>query len=490
MPRGVPIDLLRSVTSRDIAEWPEFDLGSLTVVPARRAVRGPAGERSLQPQIMLVLACLVRAGDSVVPRRALFEQCWGSAPVGDDSLNRAITAIRRILAEVGADDLTVETIPRTGYRLVIKAPAPPASGPLSEAAQAAYDCWRTGAPRPDEAEIAALARALQGSRDAREWGVLALSLRKAAEYAEADECAAYVQRCEGAARRALRGDPSEPHARVALIGLAPLYGNWTAARAGLLAVLADHPGNPPARHELAVLEMATGRPSAAVPLIEGLLAEDGYAATFHYKRMYHLWTLGELHAAEHAAARALQLWPRHPAIWSARFWMLLHTGRADQALRMVEDTGSRPAMPEPAIVFFAQIARAVAAAQAGTLGEEALSAFTARCVGAAASGAAQAVAALLGLCAVDAIAAAFTVARGYYLGEGAAAAPLRRSAHDASITDQHRRVTQPLFIPASARLREDPRFAALCADIGLARYWAEAGVVPDFRSGAAAHCGA
>ena len=39
--------------------------------------------------------------------------------VGDDSLNRAISGVRRVITETGPDLFEIETIPRTGYRLTI-----------------------------------------------------------------------------------------------------------------------------------------------------------------------------------------------------------------------------------------------------------------------------------------------------------------------------------------------------------------------------------
>ena len=41
--------------------------------------------------------------------------------------------------------------------------------------------------------------------------------------------------------------------------------------------------------------------------------------------------------------------------------------------------------------------------------------------------------------------------------------------------------TQWLFMPPLAAVRSDPRFASLCEEIGLARYWRQRGVQPDTR---------
>ena len=118
--------------------------------------------------------------------------------------------------------------------------------------------------------------------------------------------------------------------------------------------------------------------------------------------------------------------------------------------------------------------------QASSLSKQDLASHIARTIEVAALGPAQTVAALQTLFALDAVDEAFDVARGYYLGQGKSAAPLRWNANDPSITDQHRRVTQLLFTPGAKRMRRDERFLPLCEDIGLASYWDSFGLGPDF----------
>ena len=463
-----------------LAGTADFGLGSVRVSPSRRLLQGPAGERHLQPQVMVVLLCLARQQGEVVSRRALFDSCWGSAPVGDDSLNRTLTALRQALQAIAAADVAIETVPRSGYRLAVEQHADQAGG-LAQALEAAWDCWRLGEPKPDLAEIADLEAILatQGG-GAAEWGLLTLLLRKAVEYADAPDCADLVRRCEQAARKALAHDPDDPNARLALAGLTPLFGNWGAVRNDLAAILKTTPDQPVALHELAVLEMATGRPGAAAAIVDRLLAADGLAATLHYKRMYQLWTLGDPNQAELVAARAMALWPQHPAIWMARFWILLFTGRADQARRMAADASSRAFLPAPLLGFLQRTAELADQIDGGSARSDEVAAHVSAAVGIAARGPAQSVAALMALGALDAAEEAFDVACAYYLGQGRSAAPMRWNAGDPSITDQHRRVTQLLFVPSGQCLRSHPQFARLCDDIGLSAYWERSGITPDF----------
>ena len=105
------------LTTADVAAREDFALGSVTVSPPTRTLRGPGGSTDVEPRIMQVLLVLADAAGQVVTRDTLFARCWGGVFVGDDSLNRAVAALRRAVEAVGGT-FEVETIPRTGYRLV------------------------------------------------------------------------------------------------------------------------------------------------------------------------------------------------------------------------------------------------------------------------------------------------------------------------------------------------------------------------------------
>lgn len=104
----------------DLAKRPDFRLGPLLISPSRRLVEGPAGQSHVEPLVMQVFLLLLDARGEVVTRQELFDQAWGGVMVGDDSLNRAISGVRRIAAEAGDDLFEIETVPRTGYRLAGK----------------------------------------------------------------------------------------------------------------------------------------------------------------------------------------------------------------------------------------------------------------------------------------------------------------------------------------------------------------------------------
>jgi DNA-binding winged helix-turn-helix (wHTH) protein len=461
-----------------LLELPDMRIGAADLSPRSRVLSGPDGRIALNPRTLQLLVVLADASGEVVTRRTIERRCWGVA-VNEDVLNQAVASLRRAARAAGG--LRIETIPRTGYRLVAEAEALAPAPRLAQAATAARTAWRMGIPAPDTDAIAALEAALAQKPDwAEGWGLIALLLRKASEYAEAAECSPFVLRCEAAISHALAIDAAAPDALAARATLPPLFGDWLGTRMRLHDLEQQAGRTIVFLHDFALLEMATGRPSAAAPLIEEALAMDQLAPVLLYKRIYHLWTLGRLQDMDHVADRAMQLWPTHPAIWFARLWSLLGTGRPRAALAQVDDP-ARPDIPLPAL----SLLRSTLDVLANQPHLEALEGPRAEIIGrnlaASTRGPSQALSSMLLLAALGAVDAAFDVARGLYARQGPVVVGLRRNPETPSVTDQHRRVTQALFVPLMAPVREDSRFEALCNEMGLDRYWADGGIEPDFR---------
>lgn len=101
----------------DLARAAPFRLGPLTVEPALRQVTSVTSE-TLEPRVMQVLVALARAEGGIVSRDDLVRQCWEGRIVGDDSINRVISRLRRLAEEGGGGSFRIETITKVGYRLV------------------------------------------------------------------------------------------------------------------------------------------------------------------------------------------------------------------------------------------------------------------------------------------------------------------------------------------------------------------------------------
>ena len=122
----------------DLAAEAPFTLGGLSIRPSTREIVHPGGRETIEPRVMEVLLVLVRAKEEVVSRDRLVEECWEGRAVSEDAINRVISRIRKIAELTGGHDFTLETIPKTGYRLVpagqpvgSPAPSPAASEPAS-----------------------------------------------------------------------------------------------------------------------------------------------------------------------------------------------------------------------------------------------------------------------------------------------------------------------------------------------------------------------
>lgn len=456
---------------------PDFLLGGATISPSMRSIRGAAGQAVVEPRMMQVLVVMAESPGRLVARDDLLARCWNGAVVGDDSLNRVIAGLRRALSTAAGDALRVETIPGSGYALLIA----DESERMAHAIDAGWQSWKLGAPFVDQAALAQLrAAAAAAPTRADVHGMLALILRNGAEYAGPDLCADLVRECEGAAAQALAIDPAQPHARAALIGLPPLFGDWAARRPKLLAALDEKPDDIVAAHDLCMLEMATGRPGAAAAISSRLIAIEPLAATLHYKQIYQLWSTGQTAAMDRVGDRGMTLWPRHPAIWFARLWTLAFTGRVRQAVQQLAEASARPALPPPALATLDLTLSALAEPGDAALHAQAIDGN----LRSAEQGPAQGLAAVIHLAGLGEADAAMRVAEGYLLRRGSVSVGVHKTASDPSITDQHRRVTQMLFLPVTADLRAHPRFLPLCEEMGMAAYWEAAGVTPDFLIGA------
>jgi DNA-binding winged helix-turn-helix (wHTH) protein len=88
------------ITPASLASLPDFRIGEVAISPSRRIVSGLSGQQDVEPRVMQVLVALAQADGAVVTRNSLFDRCWGGTYVGDDSLNRTIAALRRVVAEV------------------------------------------------------------------------------------------------------------------------------------------------------------------------------------------------------------------------------------------------------------------------------------------------------------------------------------------------------------------------------------------------------
>ncbi len=451
---------------------------------------------------MQVLLMLADARGGVVTRDKLIENCWGGQIVGDDAVNRAIAELRRALRETEAA-LSVETIPRVGYRLDFGGdwPEPARSGQGSpwlsrrvlmatgaaSLAVTALAGWRAYTVRrdprvrdlvqrgrlalhdelPDSTQqgIGFFREALRlAPDDAEAWGLLALAQRNASEYAPPEQIAGAVAAVQDAADHALDIDPAQPDALAALALLQPYYGDWLAAEQRLTALHRRFPEQADVTGELAKLMFGVGRATDAATYSRRAVALEPLSPIFQFRLAYHLWTVSGVGAADGAIDRALELWPEHPAVWYARFLIFAGSKRSEQASRMIDSAMAAEILEPRTLTTWRRTCRALRTGKS----TDSVAASAAAMDAARESGS-GCVNAILALNLVDDLDRAFIVSDGYLLRRGPLAPEIGGS--ERAVNDQRWRKTQMLFIPATAPMRADPRFEHLMVNVGLTTYW-------------------
>src|SRR5688500_7016178 len=81
----------------------------------RRLTRGGQAV-TLSDRHFEVLHHLVSHGGALLSKDALVEAAWGDVAVTDNSLEQAVSALRRVLGTTGDGRPLIETVPRRGYR--------------------------------------------------------------------------------------------------------------------------------------------------------------------------------------------------------------------------------------------------------------------------------------------------------------------------------------------------------------------------------------
>jgi len=95
------------------------------IEPSLNRVTGPNGITRLEPKVMLVLVCLADRAGQMVPKDHLFHTVWAHTAVGDDVLTRAVSELRRLFDDDPKQPRVIETIPKSGYRLIASVHAVP-----------------------------------------------------------------------------------------------------------------------------------------------------------------------------------------------------------------------------------------------------------------------------------------------------------------------------------------------------------------------------
>lgn len=487
----------------DLVGIPDFPLASLTVSPSRRTVSRDDEALAVEPRVMQVLVLLARSAGQVVSRQHLFDEIWGGVAVGEDSLNRAIAGVRKALA-LDSDQLDLETIPRTGYRLnvaeqqTVAGRGPSRRAVLTAAAAATAAAAGAGLWFLDDKEDRDFAAVMQRGRerlafrdrslaavdafaraaamrpeDARALGLYAYSQALRTEAAQSTEASVALAEAERATTAAFARDPREPYATLARIILERPMLDFASTEDRLRAVLLGDPGNTEAMFQLWNLLQSTGQSRQALEWVERAVAVDPLAAGNQFPRAQLLWIVGRTAEADRVIDRARQYWPEHPFVRFAQLTILAFTGRPSAALGMLENRATRPQEFTPEALALWRVN--LAALDQRT--PESVDAARRASVAAARRNLQLARFGILALSALNQIDSAFEIANALFA-VGAPASPPGRTG---PVRGTAWRFAPWLFTPPVAAMRADPRFGPLCDAAGLIDYWAKRRVRPDYQ---------
>jgi transcriptional activator of cad operon len=90
---------------------------------------GPVGTERLEPKVMDLLFLLASRPGQAFSKDEIMQRLWPNVVVGDDTLARAVSRLRKALGDNPKTPSFIETLPKRGYRLVVPITAESATGP-------------------------------------------------------------------------------------------------------------------------------------------------------------------------------------------------------------------------------------------------------------------------------------------------------------------------------------------------------------------------
>jgi tetratricopeptide (TPR) repeat protein len=321
--------------------------------------------------------------------------------------------------------------------------------------------------------IALMTQAAQAApKSASAWGGLALAYAVRKRTVPIAERPGLEMRSRAAAKTALALDPREGRALGALLLLDPVYKHWLASEQADRRAVQKNSSIPLLLSITSDMLSNVGRWIDALSFSKRMDRTHFLIPGADQRFIMDLWGSGDLEQADATLKTAVERWPGNPEIWRTRVVYLMYTGRAGEAVKLLENDSERPSeIGKDFVDVIGAIAKALAGAAPAP-------SAVAQALGYLRKNPARSLYVANACSALEGLDDAFAILEGYYfdLGEWAVVAPL------AGDLD---RITSPLFLPPMRSAWHDPRFASLLQRIGLEEYWLQTRTLPDFRRRAA-----
>ena len=102
----------------EVAGNSSFFIADKLIEPASNSIKSGSETTRVEPKAMRVLMLLATNAGQVVSREELEDVVWANMIVGPDALTNTIIKLRRALGDEAKNSRAIETIPKTGYRLI------------------------------------------------------------------------------------------------------------------------------------------------------------------------------------------------------------------------------------------------------------------------------------------------------------------------------------------------------------------------------------
>jgi predicted Zn-dependent protease len=256
----------------------------------------------------------------------------------------------------------------------------------------------------------------------------------------------------------------------------PTRNNWLVTERALRRALDKHPDHGELTYALATLLVHVGRAAEAAPLFERVRRSGPPNPGIYFREIYALWSANRLDETDRLIEEANQLFPSQFAVWFARLYIFMFSGRTAEAIALLNDGAARPTgVPIAEFASLQLVARALQThAQADVDRAVADGLVFAR------TGAGFAENTIQFASALGRLDDAFAVADAYYFNRGFVIPDVRFTKEQGTYTPLEERQTNFLFFPATAAMRADRRFQPLVERLGLVRYWRQSGITPDY----------
>lgn len=131
-------------------EWDRpFEIEGRTIDPSGRRILIDGCWIEIEPRVMTVLIVLAQRSGEIVRRQDLIDEVWGGAAGADQSLNNAISLLRRALKDADPGAPLIKTAPKQGYKLCANVQSPKKQNGKQN------DCEKKPSPSPLGAALAA-----------------------------------------------------------------------------------------------------------------------------------------------------------------------------------------------------------------------------------------------------------------------------------------------------------------------------------------------